>query len=64
MLVVFPPIFVAETKILTGYNCVALLNMSIRKMRGFLEINKLETSNENDGTFELLNGGYFSASRF
>ena len=64
MLVVLPPIFMADTKILTGYNFVALLNMSIRKMRGFLEINKLETSNENDGAFELLNGGYFSASPF
>ena len=64
MLVVLPPIFVVDTKILTGYNFVALLNMSIRTMRGFLEINKLETSNENDEAFELLNGGYFSAPPF
>ena len=49
----------ADTKfILTGYNFVAALSMYIRKMRGILEINKLETLNEKDGAFELLNGAH------
>ena len=30
MLVVFPPIFMADTKIIYGYNFVAPLNMAVR----------------------------------
>ena len=49
----------SDTKfILTGYNFVAPLNMYIRKMSGILGISKLETLNEKDGAFELLNGAH------